>query len=85
LLLEDGSSTLPTQPSISDLGEKLGLQPKASQSLYDLAIIGAIRLGWRLRCMAAPEGLEIILHSTNAPGWQAGTSSRIEITWLPMA
>ena len=76
MVLEDG--TILTQPTISDLGEKLGLQPKASQSLYDLAIIGAGPAGLAAAVYGGSEGLKTVLIDKRAPGGQAGTSSRIE-------
>ena len=76
VLLEDGTAL--KQPNLSDLGEKLGLQPKASQSLYDLAIIGAGPAGLAAAVYGGSEGLKTILIDKRAPGGQAGTSSRIE-------
>ena len=76
VILEDGSPLL--NPSLGDLGEKLGLQPKASQSLYDLAIIGAGPAGLAAAVYGGSEGLKTILIDKRAPGGQAGTSSRIE-------
>lgn len=73
---EDG--VVLTQPTISDLGGKLGLQPKASQDLYDLAIIGAGPAGLAAAVYGGSEGLKTILVDKRAPGGQAGTSSRIE-------
>jgi thioredoxin reductase (NADPH) len=76
IVFEDG--TILTQPTIGDLGEKLGLQPKATQSLYDLAIIGAGPAGLAAAVYGGSEGLKTILVDKRAPGGQAGTSSRIE-------
>ena len=76
VLLEDG--TVLCQPTISDVGEKLGLQPIASLSLYDLAIIGAGPAGLAAAVYGGSEGLKTILIDKRAPGGQAGTSSRIE-------
>ncbi|WP_338868165.1 FAD-dependent oxidoreductase [Spirosoma sp. SC4-14] len=76
IVLEDGSVL--TQPTIATLGEKLGLQPKASQSLYDLAIVGAGPAGLAAAVYGGSEGLRTILIDKRAPGGQAGTSSRIE-------
>ncbi|GAB3507589.1 FAD-dependent oxidoreductase [Spirosoma knui] len=76
VVLEDG--TVLKQPSLSDLGEKLGLKPKASESLYDLAIIGAGPAGLAAAVYGGSEGLKTILIDKRAPGGQAGTSSRIE-------
>ncbi len=76
VLLEDG--TLMKQPSLSDVGEKLGLAPKAEHDLYDLAIIGAGPAGLAAAVYGGSEGLRTILIDKRAPGGQAGTSSRIE-------
>jgi thioredoxin reductase (NADPH) len=76
IILEDGTAL--KQPTLSDVGEKLGLQPKASQSLYDLAIIGAGPAGLAAAVYGGSEGLKTILVDKRAPGGQAGTSSRIE-------
>ena len=76
VLFEDG--TVLTQPTLSDLGEKLGLSPTASQDLYDLAIVGAGPAGLAAAVYGGSEGLKTILIDKRAPGGQAGTSSRIE-------
>lgn len=76
VVLDDGSVL--TQPTLTDLGEKLGLKPKASESLYDLAIIGAGPAGLAAAVYGGSEGLRTILIDKRAPGGQAGTSSRIE-------
>ncbi|ADB42060.1 FAD-dependent oxidoreductase [Spirosoma linguale] len=76
IILGDGSAL--TQPSLADLGGKLGLQPKATQGLYDLAIIGAGPAGLAAAVYGGSEGLKTILIDKRAPGGQAGTSSRIE-------
>ncbi|QDK82823.1 response regulator [Spirosoma sp. KCTC 42546] len=76
VVLDDGS--ILTQPTIAELGGKLGLQPKASQDLYDLAIIGAGPAGLAAAVYGGSEGLKTILVDKRAPGGQAGTSSRIE-------
>ncbi|GAB4027570.1 FAD-dependent oxidoreductase [Spirosoma koreense] len=76
IVLEGGA--ILTQPTLSDLGEKLGLKPTASESLYDLAIIGAGPAGLAAAVYGGSEGLRTILIDKRAPGGQAGTSSRIE-------
>lgn len=76
VVLDDGTTL--TQPTIAELGGKLGLQPKASQDLYDLAIIGAGPAGLAAAVYGGSEGLKTILVDKRAPGGQAGTSSRIE-------
>jgi len=76
VVFEDGS--ILSQPSIQEVGEKLGLSPKASGELYDLAIIGAGPAGLAAAVYGGSEGLRTILIDKRAPGGQAGTSSRIE-------
>ena len=76
VLLENGAVL--KQPSMPAVGEKLGLSVKATQSLYDLAIIGAGPAGLAAAVYAGSEGLRAILIDKRAPGGQAGTSSRIE-------
>ncbi|WP_375447056.1 FAD-dependent oxidoreductase [uncultured Fibrella sp.] len=76
VVFEDGSVL--KQPSIQQLGEKLGLSPKAEGDLYDLAIIGAGPAGLAAAVYGGSEGLRTILIDKRAPGGQAGTSSRIE-------
>jgi thioredoxin reductase (NADPH) len=70
--------TVLAHPSLSDLGTKLGLQPKAKAELYDLAIVGAGPAGLAAAVYGGSEGLKTILIDKRAPGGQAGTSSRIE-------
>ncbi|MBC8151393.1 MAG: response regulator, partial [Bacteroidetes bacterium] len=74
--LEDGQMLM--QPTLSELGEKLGLKSAATQSLYDLAIIGAGPAGLAAAVYGGSEGLKTIMIDKRAPGGQAGTSSRIE-------
>ncbi len=75
-VLEDGTAFV--QPSIQELGAQMGLQPKASAALYDLAIIGAGPAGLAAAVYGGSEGLKTVLIDKRAPGGQAGTSSRIE-------
>lgn len=76
VVFEDGAVL--KQPSIQELGEKLGLSPTAAGDLYDLAIIGAGPAGLAAAVYGGSEGLRTILIDKRAPGGQAGTSSRIE-------
>ncbi|RAJ97419.1 thioredoxin reductase (NADPH) [Larkinella arboricola] len=76
VVMQDG--VVLKQPSMQAVGEKLGLQPRATQSLYDLAIIGAGPAGLAAAVYAGSEGLRTLLIDKRAPGGQAGTSSRIE-------
>ncbi|MDN5211049.1 FAD-dependent oxidoreductase [Fulvivirgaceae bacterium BMA12] len=76
VLLEDGQ--LLKNPSLGRLGEKVGMNAKAHQTMYDVAIIGAGPAGLAAAVYGGSEGLNTILIEKRAPGGQAGTSSRIE-------
>ncbi|OIN57970.1 FAD-dependent oxidoreductase [Arsenicibacter rosenii] len=76
VILADGTPLI--KPKLTELGEHLGLKPKAAESLYDLAIIGAGPAGLAAAVYGGSEGLKTILIDKRAPGGQAGTSSRIE-------
>jgi thioredoxin reductase (NADPH) len=66
------------QPTIRQLAEKVGLQTRARKPFYDLIIIGGGPAGLAGAVYGASEGLHTILVERNAPGGQAGTSSKIE-------
>ena len=57
------------RPTISELGETVGLSPKASQSLYDLAIIGAGPAGLAAAVYGGSEGLRTIMIDKRGPGF----------------
>lgn len=65
-------------PTTQELAQKIGLQTEALHSFYDLIIIGAGPAGLAAAVYGASEGLKTLLIEQNAPGGQAGTSSRIE-------
>ncbi|MGH7620493.1 MAG: FAD-dependent oxidoreductase, partial [Gemmatimonadaceae bacterium] len=66
------------QPSPRELADKLGMQTRAQKPFYDLIVIGGGPAGLASAVYGASEGLRTILVERNAPGGQAGTSSRIE-------
>ena len=72
----DGSTL--TTPTFREVARKLGLQTTPSAGVYDVAIIGGGPSGLAAAVYGASEGLRTILIERNAPGGQAGTSSRIE-------
>ncbi len=76
VLFPDGSYL--TAPSNLELARKTGLQTTAKNPFYDLVVIGGGPAGLANALYAATEGLRVILVEQNAPGGQAGTSSRIE-------
>jgi thioredoxin reductase (NADPH) len=73
-----GDGAVLKRPKLAELGELVGLSPKASEGLYDLAIIGAGPAGLAAAVYGGSEGLRTIMIDKRAPGGQAGTSSRIE-------
>jgi thioredoxin reductase (NADPH) len=76
VLLPDGTAL--SRPSLPELAEKIGLQTRAQREFYDLAIIGGGPAGLAAAVYGASEGLKTVLVEREAPGGQAGTSSRIE-------
>ncbi len=65
-------------PDHRTLAEKLGMHTMASDTFYDLIIIGAGPSGLGAAVYGASEGLRTALVERAATGGQAGTSSRIE-------
>jgi thioredoxin reductase (NADPH) len=76
LLFQDGSSLC--DPTTSELAEKLGLRVRPGLAFYDLAIIGGGPAGLAAAVYGASEGLATVMLDMEAPGGQAGMSSRIE-------
>lgn len=76
LRLTDG--TLLSRPATRDLAERLGLQTRAYLPEYDTIIIGGGPAGLAAAVYGASEGLRTVVVEREAPGGQAGTSSRIE-------
>jgi thioredoxin reductase (NADPH) len=74
--LRDGS--LLNNPSIRDLAVAIGLPVSPRDTTYAVAIIGGGPAGLAAAVYGASEGLSTILIECEAPGGQAGTSSRIE-------
>ena len=66
------------EPSIRELAEAVGLQTTPKAASYDVAIVGGGPAGLAAAVYGASEGLSTVLIESEAPGGQAGTSSRIE-------
>lgn len=66
------------RPEVRDLANRLGLQTHARAAEYDVAIVGGGPAGLAAAVYGASEGLRTIVVEREAPGGQAGTSSRIE-------
>jgi thioredoxin reductase (NADPH) len=75
-LLEDGSVL--EKPSQLELAERLGIAVQPAQEHYDLVIVGGGPAGLAAAVYGGSEGLKTVLVEREAPGGQAGQSSRIE-------
>jgi thioredoxin reductase (NADPH) len=75
-LLEDGAVL--ERPTVLELAERLGVSGVAAQEHYDLVIVGGGPAGLGAAVYGASEGLRTVLVEREAPGGQAGQSSRIE-------
>lgn len=76
VLFPDGAR-LP-DPTVADVAEHVGLKMRATEEFYDLAIIGGGPAGLAAAVYGASEGLRTVMIEREAPGGQAGLSSRIE-------
>ena len=66
------------QPSLAELAEHAGFKTRATEAFYDLAIVGGGPAGLAAAVYGASEGLRTVMIEREAPGGQAGMSSRIE-------
>ena len=76
LVLDDGEVLV--EPDLHTVAERIGLQVRAVRSAYDLVVVGAGPAGLAAGVYGASEGLSTLVLECNAPGGQAGTTSRIE-------
>lgn len=76
VLLEDG--TVLTEPRPAELGVALGLTEAARTERCDLVIVGGGPAGLAAAVYGACEGLSVVVLEDDAPGGQAGSTSRIE-------
>jgi len=76
VVLPDGTRLLESQPA--EVAEKVGLRRRAQTTSYDLAIVGGGPAGLAGAVYGASEGLRTVMIERDAPGGQAGMSSRIE-------
>ncbi|HEX6752623.1 MAG TPA: FAD-dependent oxidoreductase [Solirubrobacterales bacterium] len=72
----DGKTAV--KPGLRRVAELLGVETEASAAEYDTVIVGAGPAGLAAAVYGASEGLRTIVVEREAPGGQAGTSSRIE-------
>ena len=76
VLFPDGTKLLESVPA--DVAQKVGLRTRAQTDFYDLAIVGGGPAGLAAAVYGASEGLHTVMVEREAPGGQAGMSSRIE-------
>lgn len=76
VLFADGTRLV--DPDRRAIAEQVGLQTEADNPFYDLIIVGGGPAGLAAAVYGASEGLRTVMVESEAPGGQAGTSSRIE-------
>jgi thioredoxin reductase (NADPH) len=76
VLFPDGTKLLESLPA--EVAQKVGLRTRAQTDFYDLAIVGGGPAGLAAAVYGASEGLHTVMVEREAPGGQAGMSSRIE-------
>jgi len=76
VLFPDGTKLLDSLPA--QVAQKVGLRTRAQTTFYDLAIVGGGPAGLAAAVYGASEGLHTVIIEREAPGGQAGMSSRIE-------
>jgi thioredoxin reductase (NADPH) len=76
VFVEDGSVL--ERPTVLELAERLGIAAAPASDHYDLVIVGGGPAGLAAAVYGASEGLRTVMVESEAPGGQAGQSSRIE-------
>ena len=76
VLFPDGAKMLNSAPA--EVAQKVGMRTRADTSFFDLAIVGGGPAGLAAAVYGASEGLKTLIVEREAPGGQAGMSSRIE-------
>ena len=76
IVFEDGSILV--EPSNAELSSKLGINPQASQSFYNLIVIGGGSAGFTAAMYAAREGIETLIIERIGVGGQAGVTEAID-------
>lgn len=76
VIFQDGERM--EEPTTAEIAERVGLRSRADAEFYDLAIVGGGPAGLAAAVYGASEGLRTVMVEREAPGGQAGMSSRIE-------
>lgn len=77
IVFDDGGPIL-AEPSNADLAARLGINPQASRSHYDLIIVGGGPAGLTAAIYAAREGMDTLIIECGGVGGQAGSTERID-------
>jgi thioredoxin reductase (NADPH) len=76
VVMDDGDVLV--TPDLHAVAQRIGLQVRAERTAYDLVVVGAGPAGLAAGVYGASEGLTTLVLECNAPGGQAGTTSKIE-------
>jgi thioredoxin reductase (NADPH) len=76
VILEDGRVLV--DPTSAEVADALGLSGQATVDFYDLVVVGAGPAGLAAAVYGGSEGLRTLVIEAEAPGGQAGLSSKIE-------
>jgi thioredoxin reductase (NADPH) len=76
VVLSDGKTLV--RPTIGQLADACGGRTAVDTPFYDLVVVGGGPAGLAAAVYGASEGLRTLVVESEAPGGQAGTSSRIE-------
>ncbi len=77
-ILIDSDGRVAVNPSIKNLAKYTGVLMDFEDEIFDVLVIGAGPAGLAASVYAASEGLSVVTIDCNAPGGQAGKSSKIE-------
>jgi thioredoxin reductase (NADPH) len=76
VVLPDGATL--ANPGLAELANRIGFETHPQTDFFDLVIVGGGPAGLAAAVYGASEGLKTIIVEQEAPGGQAGLSSRIE-------
>lgn len=66
------------EPTHEEIAKRIGLRTRPDSDFFDLAVVGGGPAGLAAAVYGASEGLKTVIIEREAPGGQAGLSSRIE-------
>jgi len=72
------SGEISKKPTVAEIARQTGVLTEFTDEIFDVLIVGAGPSGLAASVYAASEGLTVITIDGNAPGGQAGKSSKIE-------